>query len=300
MVRRTESIFRGFDGLELFCQSWIPDGSQGTLIIVHGLGEHSECYQRLVNGLNIPWTIVGWDLRGHGRSEGKRGVVGQFGDFIRDLKCLLDHVQTLQPKPEGPMVLLGHSMGGLIVLKFLLDYGSSGLSAVCLSSPLLTIKMEIPEFKKRVANFLAQYLPKVTLANDINYSELSRDPAIVASYEQDALRQDRVCAALYLGMVETMKEVVKNGGKVQLPLLLQIAGDDKIVSHEVAEEFYETIGSKKKKKIVYPESYHELFNDLNREEVYRDLAKFLDQFLVAKASSESTLGAGSVEGGPKR
>src|SRR5690606_35552325 len=116
MAKRSEGFFKGYDDIELFYQTWASDNPAGTLVITHGIGEHSESYIRLADGLkHTPWEVYAWDLRGHGRSEGKRGVVKSFSEYYRDLHCFLELVK--EKNADRPTVLLGHSLGGLINIR---------------------------------------------------------------------------------------------------------------------------------------------------------------------------------------
>ena len=117
---------------------------KGCIIITHGLGEHSECYQRLVEGLaSLNMNIHGWDLRGHGRSEGKRGVIYDFLNFCEDLKIFLKYIQDQHP--ISPIFLLGHSMGGLICNRTLLSLDQPlKIDGLILSSPLCALAIHVP------------------------------------------------------------------------------------------------------------------------------------------------------------
>lgn len=282
MYQQSEFFFKGHDGIELFAQSWTPKNYIGTLIITHGLGEHSECYSRLVEGLDKQkFKIFAWDLRGHGKSEGKRGVVSHFSDYSKDLNCFITHLNA-HHLIDDPWFLVSHSMGALITSQFLIQYGPSGAKAATFSSPLFGITVEIPQFKKILSIGLSYLLPKVTLKSEVRYSDLSRDPEIVKNYEKDPLRQERVSAPLFLGILETIPFVFKNAHQIDIPILFQLAGQDRVVSTPDAEKLFNKISSKQKEKKIYKSSYHEIFNDINRTEVYQDLENFILNFISEK------------------
>ncbi len=278
-MQRREGHFRGFDGAELFYQTWEPPNSCGTIVVTHGLAEHSECYQRLVDGM-LPhgWTMCGWDMRGHGKSEGKRGAVNSFDDFSQDLKVLAETINKINlPKPY---FLLGHSMGGLVNINALIKFGDLGFTAATFSSPLLGIALPVPAVKDMAARFLKSWIPSLTLNNEIIYEDLTRDESVYRTYDRDPLRHDRISLALYLGMIDTFNFALLNAGKIRLPILMQLAGDDKITSRKAAERFFERLGSQRKDLKVYKGYYHEIFNDIGRETVYTDLNNFLKGFLT--------------------
>lgn len=282
MLKRTEGHFKGKNDFELFFQTWQHENSVGTLVITHGLSEHSECYHRLAEGLaahggSDRWDIYAWDLRGHGRSEGKRGLANDFRDYCQDLEIFYQLVKAKVGNRAKPTVLLGHSMGGLITLRTLIESAAVKPRAVCLSSPALGIAMPVPLIKDKASHFLAKVWPSLTLFNEVKYQRLSQDPEILPTYERDILRHDKISPKVYLGMLESFEFVFKNAKKITLPVLMQLSSKDPVVSRPRAEAFFAEIGSEYKKKLVYENSLHEIFNDIERERVYADLGGFLNE-----------------------
>jgi alpha-beta hydrolase superfamily lysophospholipase len=275
---RREGHFRGYGGVELFFQSWSRPENNETLVITHGIAEHSECYSFTAEALvERGWNVVAWDLRGHGRSEGKRGYVAEFADYSRDLGFLLKFLKSSDRMKES-FALVGHSMGGLVTLRYLIDGEKSAPTprAVVLSSPLIGIALAVPVVKDFAAKLLNRVLPTLTLHNEIRYEELTRDLERLKTYDSDPLRHDKISPALYLGMLENAEYVKQHAGRIQVPILLQAAGKEKIVSLPAIKEFFPRVGSADKKLVIYDESYHEIFNDLDRETVFKDLSEFLE------------------------
>lgn len=275
---RREGHFRGHGGTELFFQSWSRPENNETLVITHGIAEHSECYAPTAESLvERGWNIVAWDLRGHGRSEGKRGYVAEFADYSRDLAYLLKFLKS-SDRIKDSFALVGHSMGGLVTLRFLADADKSAPTprALVLSSPLLGIALAVPVVKDMAAKLLNRVLPTLTLHNEIRYEELTRDLERLKHYDTDPLRHDKISPALYLGMLENCEYVKARADRITTPLLLQAAGKEKIVSLPAIKDFFPRAGSPDKKLIIYDESYHEIFNDLDREDVFKDMSDFLE------------------------
>ena len=284
-VERHEGHFIGKYDDELYFQTWSahPPSSLDTVaapkavIITHGIGEHSDCYGELAQDFaKNGWQVFAWDLRGHGRSSGKRGFLKAFRDYTDDLSLFINYLLRSQ-KLTCPFAVLGHSMGGLITLKYALDQGSGLLSrAVVLSSPLLGIAVPVPTLKEVASKFLLKVAPGLTLFNEINYEQLTHDTDILKSYAQDSLRHEKICSALYDGMLTTIAEVSRRGGEMTVPLLVQAAGHDMIVSLPQTKKFFATVGSAQKKLIVYKDDFHEIYNELNRKVLYSDLQAFLN------------------------
>ena len=278
---RNEGYFKGYKNESLFFQSWEKKNPELTIIITHGMGEHSESYIRLINHFapsNI--SFIAWDLRGHGRSDGKRGYVDNFNDFVYDMEIFVN--QAFQTYSfQTPVVLLGHSMGGLIQTKFLLANPSKNtIKAQVLSAPLFGFSLPVPAIKDKAARFLNATFPKVTLGNEIENSMLTRDSAVVAEFEKDHLRHTLISSGIYLGMMESFEMVSSRAKEITLPTILQIAEADPVVSTPRAKEFFEQISSPIKRIIIYGDgARHENYNDTHREVVFQDLDKNLKGLL---------------------
>jgi alpha-beta hydrolase superfamily lysophospholipase len=289
MTERREGHFQGHKGAELFFQTWTRPDAHGTLVITHGIAEHSDCYHKTAERLVAKgWNVCAWDLRGHGRSEGKRGFVEDFRFFSQDLALLVRFLKQ-SGKLKEPFALLGHSMGGLITLRAVVDAAVDsksgdeahplGAAALTLSSPLLGFGLEVPVVKDFAARLLNRVLPSVTLYNEIRYEDLTRDQDELQSYPLDPLRHDKISPPIYLGMIEGMAYVKAHADRIKLPTLIMAAGQEKIVSRPAIEEFFPKVGATEKKLIVYDSSYHEILNDLDRDQVLKDLDAFLQKEL---------------------
>jgi alpha-beta hydrolase superfamily lysophospholipase len=287
-IVRKEGVFAGQGGAELFYQAWSPEAKPplSTFVVTHGISEHSDAYDRFASALVIRGhDVVAWDLRGHGRSSGKRGHVGEFKNYSNDLAIFLDFLKS-NGRLAGPFFLFGHSMGGLVTLRCALDHGTAGATAICLSAPLLGVSLAVPPLKDLAARALNRFWPSCTLHNEIAYDDLTHDRGIIASYEVDPLRHDKISPPLYLGLLDTIAYVESRASEIRGPFLLQVAGRERIVSRPAMEAFFEKIGSRpdEKKILVYPESLHEIFNDLDRKNALDDLDAFARETLSSNGS----------------
>lgn len=276
MAKQFESRFKGRNNNDLFFQSWVDDSADRTIVVTHGLAEHSECYTEFASKmLNDGFNVYAWDLQGHGRSEGKRGYVADFQDFVGDMECFVNVVRN--DIPEGqPIVLFGHSMGGLITLLYHLRQPESpGIQALCLSSPALGYAIDVSMIKDTLAKVSHRFFPTLTLYNEIRYSDLTHDQDKLNSYPMDSLRHDKVCAAIYLGMMQSFEEVFSRVKDIHLPILFQLAGQDRIVSTSKSRNLFDQIDVENKLLEIYADSFHEIFNDQEREICFKDLKNFL-------------------------
>ena len=291
-------------GGELFFQSWTSPRSHTTLVLTHGIAEHSDAYARTAESL-VPmgFDLYAMDLRGHGRSEGRRGYIDDFGRFSRDLEKFISYLQHPQSGPlknaKNPLVMMGHSMGALITLRLLVEWGPlAPVQACVLSSPAMGISMPVPALKELAAKALLKWLPQVTLPNDIRYEHLTHDESLWRKYPNDPLRHDKISPAMYFGMLEAMEAVRIGSGRIQLPILMQLAGDERIVSRPDSEALYARLGSQQKALKIYEKSYHEIYNDFDRDQAFSDLQSFLSTAL--KASSETSSQTNTSSAAPSR
>lgn len=279
MSLRLEGHFKGHDQLELFYQTWTPEKVRGLFVITHGLAEHSDCYHPLASRLvDDGWKVFAWDLRGHGRSEGKRGFVRHISDYVDDLDIF--YKMICKERKDLNLVLFGHSMGGLITMR-LLESKPIDASALVLSSPALGISLHVSKFKERLARIALKWLPTLTLHNEIKYEDLSRPEEMQKLYRTDTLRHDKVSPGLFLSMVESFPLAKAEAHGVHLPVLMQLSGEDRLVSTEASREVFELLPNKKNQLIVYPESLHEIYNCVEQDMVVADLKKFASPYLGA-------------------
>lgn len=277
MLKRYEGSFKGHDETELFYQTWVPASVTGTIVLTHGLAEHSDCYQNFAQRVG-EWGLqtVAWDLRGHGRSAGNRGYVDDISDYEKDL-FLLDQLIDREMAPAFK-VLFGHSMGGLISLRFALRYGPLSYKALVLSSPALGLSMAVPQLKEMVGRVARRWLPKLTLHHGINYEDLSRDPEIIAAYNKDTLRHEKISPGLFFSMLESFQSLPQQVGQLELPVLMQLSGKDRLVNAKAAEEIFALLKRSSGNRLhIYADSLHEIYNDLDKDKVFKDLKDFLEE-----------------------
>ena len=279
---RVEGSFNTFDSTKIFYQGWKPANEKvrATIIITHGQGEHSESYHRVVSHFeNKGLEFWGWDLRGHGRSEGIRGYAKSFQDYIQDYGLFLDLILS-KVNRKNPVILLSHSMGGLIQLSGLVLRDQNEFKAQIVSAPLLGVAVAVPAFKKHGAVLLEKYLPKITLGNEIDNDQLTRDPEIMREFDKDTLRHNKISSGVYLGMINQIEKLTGKASEIKIPTLFQCPEKDPICSTDATRKFSGLMNLSKTKLLVYGDgARHEMYNDIHRAEVFKDMEHFLESQL---------------------
>lgn len=271
-----EGTFQGADGLELYYQSWHPRAlARAVLVVVHGHGGHSSIFGRLVEYLvDRDYIIYSFDLRGHGRSPGQRGYINSWAEYRADLAAFLELVKTKQP--NLPLFLVGQSMGGTIALDYALR-SSDRLQGLILISPALGLS--ISPIKLLLGKMLSRILPHFALNTGIDLSAGSRNPEVVAAYARDFLRHRQGTARLATELLATMDWVNARASKIQIPLLILHGGADRVTPLKNSKIFFERLTVADREMHEYPDSYHELHNDLNYREVLTDLNNWIERHL---------------------
>ena len=289
MVKRSEGYFSGslkpslglLPERDLFYQIWEPNTAavRGHLILTHGICEHSDAYEVSADRLaQLGFAVYAHDLRGHGRSEGKRGVIDSFARFRSDLGQFIDMLMRGPLKgAKAPIALIGHSMGGLITADFLQnELVPRQIAAVILSSPAFGVAMPISALKLKLGEFLLRFAPEITLPADIPYRGLVGTKDVTESYKSDPLRHEKVSPRLFFEMNDTYRSALGKAGEIQIPCLIVASAKDQIVSVERTLDFFDRLASATKQIQLYDRSEHEVLNDGQAEDVFQRIVSFMD------------------------
>jgi alpha-beta hydrolase superfamily lysophospholipase len=261
---------------------WCADRPRTTIAIVHGIGEHSGRYAALASDLaRAHHTVVALDLPGHGETTGPRGDVPSWL-ALRDqvVPAMFTAPRGLpgQP-PDLPHVLLGHSLGGVLALDVALAHPRA-LLAVIASAPALRSTLP-PWWKLALANVARKTAPASGFPNGLDISGLSRDAEVLSARAQDPLVHDRISPRLYFDFMEACQRVLRDARRLQVPALLLQGTADRVVDPRGALEFNAAAPHGLSRLITYHDAYHEIFNDLGREQVIQDLLGWLEVVVVA-------------------
>ncbi len=260
------------DGLTLFTRRWDVESSKAAICLVHGLGEHSGRYEHVAKFFNENGiSFAAFDLRGHGKSEGKRGHA-EYEKLMDDIELFLQSCDY-----DCPKILYGHSMGGNLALNFLLRKDADVVGGI-ISAPFLALPKELPKVLYFVLKILNVIAPSIQLSNGIDPNLLSRDKEVVRKYVSDPLVHNKITPRFILQSLEAGKWAIENADKLKKPILLIHGTADQITSYEASREFARRAG-KLCKFISYEGFYHEPHNELEKERVLADMLKWIEEVI---------------------
>jgi len=276
-MKSTEFKFNTFDGLELFGQSWQPEKPPKAVVcLVHGLGEHIGRYSHVADRLTkAGYIILAFDLRGHGKSPGLRGHNLSYEAFMQDISSLLEI--SNKKFPQLPSFLYGHSLGGNLVLNYVLRR-QSHLKGVIATAPWLHLAFEPSPFKVILSKITNKIWPSFSQSSGLDIKALSHDSKIVKAYEKDPLVHSHISARMFINIYLSGRWALEHSSEFSLPLLLMHGGDDKITSCKASCEFTKKIiNSKNCTFKIWDGLYHEIHNEPEKEEIFKFLIDWLDE-----------------------
>jgi alpha-beta hydrolase superfamily lysophospholipase len=271
------------DGLALALTHWpLATGvtPRGVVCLVHGLGEHAGRYAHVASFLNeAGWAVVAYDHRGHGRSPGPRGGLAHDDDLLHDLAAVIDTLRRTYPSQR--LLVLGHSMGGLTVARFVASWAQPVEDApwrrpvdLCvLSSPALDIGLNA--LQKGMLGSLGRLTPDLAVGNGLKPEWVCSDPAVVQRYVDDPLVHDRITARLTRFMLEGGETVHARAASWAVPTLLIYAGSDRCVRPAGSERFNAAAPRSVVTTKAYPHMAHEILNEPDQTTVLKDLGDWL-------------------------
>ncbi|MFP4563304.1 MAG: lysophospholipase [Spirochaetia bacterium] len=283
MIEATGAIPAGGNRPQIFFRRWAPEGRtppagpRPVLAVCHGYGEHSGRYTELARYFTgLGFSVYALDLRGHGKSGGERAFVRRFAVYAEDLEVFLAEVRA---ESGSPIVLIGHSMGGAVSLIYAGKYGKSGnrLEGLILSGPALRLAVKVGAVRRVLVNILAGIAPRMKAAPGVA-DLISRDPAVVAEFKNDPLTYSGPTKA---GMARTFiraeEEVTPFLSEIELPLLVMQGSEDKIIDTASGRIASEMVNSRDTTLKYYEGLYHVIFHEPEREEVFADMARWLEE-----------------------
>lgn len=270
-----ETNWESADGLQIFAQGWESTVIQPKAVVclVHGLGEHSSRYAHVGESLaRDGFILFASDLRGHGRSGGVRGHISSIEDFMTDIDLLL--VQARTRYPGLPIILYGHSLGGIQVLHYGL-IRKPNIKGVIATSPGLHTELEKQQGKVLAAKVLGSLIPNTLLASGLDPKGISRDEKVVQTYIADPLVHDKISLGFGKIMLGVTDWTLEHAGEFPLPLLLMHGKADKIAFPSSSTEFAASMKGKAT-LVLWDDAAHELHNEFEKEEFFKTMKLWMN------------------------
>ena len=274
-MEHKEGTFKGVKNLDIYHRCWLPSAEpRAVLLVVHGWAEHSGRYMNLVEHF-VPggYAICALDHRGHGRSEGKRGYVERFPDYLCDLKTFFDLVRA---EYSGRKIfLVGHSMGGTVATAYAVQYQHE-FNGLLLSGAGLKLDSSLSSALIPFAWLLSRLLPKMGIMV-LDASAICQDPEVVDAYVNDPLvYRGKISCRFGAEMLQTLRKLPSEVRKISLPILIMHGTADRLCDPSGSRMLYERVGSEDKTLKLYDGFHHEIFNEPGRRQVMEDMEAWLE------------------------
>jgi alpha-beta hydrolase superfamily lysophospholipase len=267
--------WKSFDGLTMFAQGWTPEGNPKAVVcLVHGLGEHIGRYEHVGAAFTeAGYALLGFDLRGHGKSGGPRGHTPSAEAFFKDIEDFLG--EAGKRHPSAPRFLYGHSLGGLLVLSYSVTR-KPDVRGLIVSSPGLRTAIHEQKAKLMLAKILGSLAPTITLPSELVAAHISRDPKVVEKYVNDPLVHDRITTGFGKAGLVITDLAFQRAAQLSVPLLLVYCTADQIAFPRGSEEFSKLAPQNLVTLKRYEGLYHEPHNEPEKVQVLKDYVEWLD------------------------
>jgi len=275
-MEQNEFSWKTKDGLNLYAKEWKPEGKvKASIALVHGLGEHIGRYEHVAEAFTAAgYAMIGFDLRGHGKSDGVRGYSTSNPAVMSDISLCIQSAKD--HFPGVPTFLYGHSLGGNLVLYYALTQKPE-LKGVIATSPGLATAKPLPASLTLMSKILSKVAPTTKIANGLDLAGLSRDPSVAEKYKADPLVHPFISPRLAVDMFANGDYIVQHAAEFPLPLLLMQGTNDILVNPAKTKEFALAAPLSKITYKEWPGYYHELHNEPEKADVLKTMIGWLDQ-----------------------
>ena len=277
-----EEDFTSLGGVRIHFRGWAPEGaSRGVVVICHGVNSHGGQHAWTAEELATRgFAVYAVDLRGRGMSEGERFYVDDVAEYVADLRGLI--LIARERHPGLPVFLLGHSAGGVVACSYALDHQDEIDGLVCES---FAFQVPAPGFVLSAIKGLSHVAPRLGVLT-LKMKDFTRDPVALKALEDDPLTKDESQpAATVAALVRADERLHDSFGEITLPVLILHGTDDHATVCKGSEYFFAHAGASDKTLELYEGHYHDLLNDIGKEQVLADIVDWIEPRLSAKAAA---------------
>ncbi len=268
--------FHSADGTKLYGEWFEGSEPAGIALMVHGYAEHCGRYREVAGVLrDLGHHVVGFDFRGHGRSEGQRGHIGRFAEYLDDVTAALAELRTRGG--HKPLLLVGHSMGSLVTLRWLTDESRAptDVYAAIVSSPFLGLAIQVPAPKLLLGRVASRLMPSLSLPNDLDPTALTTDPERQEARRVDTLCHDVASARWFTESTAAQEEVLNHAGRLKVPNLWLVAGNDRIALPSASRAVADRVRAPQRYE-EFAGFEHEVFNEADRSRAFQTVREFVE------------------------
>lgn len=277
-MKTFELNWEGSDGIKFFMQGWEPDSDpKAALALIHGLGEHTGRYAHVGQVMtDAGYALVGFDLRGHGKSGGARGHSSSLDTYMQDIRQFFRLIS--QRYPDIPHFLYGHSLGGLLSLSYAIQYGEA-LKGVIVTGAALRSSLQEQKTKIAIAKLIGSFLPAMTIQSGLDPTTISRDQKVVDAYVSDKLVHTSTSFGFGKAALSAIDLCFARAGEFAIPLLMMHGTGDKLTYPSGSEDFARLVGEAGNSVTLklWDGLYHELHNEPEKAEVFKFMTEWLDE-----------------------
>ena len=272
-MQHNEYTWKSKTGTNVFGQSWLVENPKAVVGIIHGMGEHSSRYNYLIDVLNSAGiSVVAYDQFGHGRTEGKRGHVPNYDMLLGCVGELTSKMVELVP--AKPTFLFAHSMGGNVLLNYLIRRNPK-INGAIVSAPWLKLAFDPPAIQLKLAKLVSGILPGLVQSSKLDVNAISKDPKEVQRYVNDPLVHDKISTAFFVGVHEAGEWALEHAAELKTPLLLYHGTADTLTSHDASKAFAEKASGDVTFKSLEG-FFHESHNEPEREELFKVIVEWIN------------------------
>jgi len=271
-----ESTYQGFDGTTMLMRIWRPESEPKAIVLgIHGLGSHSDLLSFIAEQfISNGYIFYAPDMRAFGTFPGRKGHVESYDEYIKDMESMVAYLKLMHH--DTKLFLFGHSLGGLHIIRYIANHPGEA-DGIMIPCPAVSERLKMSGAVRALLSFLSKLNAKIYFNNGLDYELISRNPEIVKINREDPLRFDKVTPRYGIEGLKASQDGFTLAGKITLPVLLQQTEQDMILDPERNKEFFDNISSEDKTWKLYPDLYHEPFQEEGGEEVFADLFSWLDE-----------------------